>query len=34
LNLSGVFEVGGGLAGIGDGLTQGDSYRARSSPAC
>ena len=28
LNLSGVFEVGGGLAGIGDGLTQGDSYRA------
>jgi thiol:disulfide interchange protein DsbD len=28
LNLSGVFEVGGGLAGLGDGLTQGDSYRA------
>jgi thiol:disulfide interchange protein DsbD len=28
LNLSGVFEVGGGLAGIGDGLTQGESYRA------
>ncbi len=28
LNLSGVFEIGGGLAGIGDGLTQGDSYRA------
>jgi thiol:disulfide interchange protein/DsbC/DsbD-like thiol-disulfide interchange protein len=28
LNLSGVFEVGGGLAGVGDGLTQGDSYRA------
>jgi thiol:disulfide interchange protein/DsbC/DsbD-like thiol-disulfide interchange protein len=28
LNLSGVFEVGGGLAGIGDGLTQGDGYRA------
>ena len=28
LNLSGVFEVGGGLAGIGDSLTQGDSYRA------
>jgi len=28
LNLSGVFEVGGGLAGIGDGLTQGDSYHA------
>ncbi len=28
LNLSGVFEVGGGLAGMGDGLTQGDSYRA------
>jgi thiol:disulfide interchange protein DsbD len=28
LNLSGVFEVGGGLAGIGDGLTHGDSYRA------
>ena len=25
LNLSGVFEVGGGLAGVGDGLTQGDS---------
>src|SRR5882672_1018590 len=28
LNLSGVFEFGGGLAGIGDGLTQGDNYRA------
>jgi thiol:disulfide interchange protein len=28
LNLSGVFEVGGTLAGIGDGLTQGDGYRA------
>ncbi len=28
LNLSGVFEVGGGLAGVGDVLTQGDSYRA------
>jgi len=28
LNLSGVFEVGGGLAGVGDGLTQGDGYRA------
>ena len=28
LNLSGVFEVGGGLAGLGDSLTQGDSYRA------
>ena len=28
LNLSGVFEVGGGLAGVGDGLTQGDSYQA------
>jgi thiol:disulfide interchange protein DsbD len=28
LNLSGVFDVGGGLAGVGDGLTQGDSYRA------
>ncbi len=28
LNLSGVFEVGGGLAGMGDGLTRGDSYRA------
>jgi len=28
LNLSGVFEVGGGLAGIGDNLTQGDSYHA------
>jgi len=26
LNLSGVFEVGGGLAGVGDSLTQGDSY--------
>ena len=28
LNLSGVFEVGGGLAGVGDGLTRGDGYRA------
>jgi thiol:disulfide interchange protein DsbD len=28
LNLSGVFEVGGGLAGVGDGLTHGDGYRA------
>ena len=28
LNLSGVFEVGGGLAGVGDGLTLGDSNRA------
>jgi thiol:disulfide interchange protein/DsbC/DsbD-like thiol-disulfide interchange protein len=28
LNLSGVFEFGGGLAGIGDGLTQGESLRA------
>ena len=28
LNLSGVFEVGGGLAGVGDSLTQGDSYSA------
>lgn len=28
LNLSGVFEIGGGLAGVGDGLTKGDSYRA------
>jgi thiol:disulfide interchange protein DsbD len=28
LNLSGVFEVGGGLAGVGDKLTQGDSYSA------
>ena len=28
LNLSGVFEFGGGLAGIGDGLTQGESFRA------
>jgi thiol:disulfide interchange protein DsbD len=28
LNLSGVFEVGGGLAGVGDGLTQGESFRA------
>jgi thiol:disulfide interchange protein DsbD len=26
LNLSGVFEVGGGLAGVGDDLTRGDSY--------
>ena len=28
LNLSGVFEVGGGLSGVGDGLTQGDSMSA------
>jgi thiol:disulfide interchange protein DsbD len=28
LNLSGVFEIGGGLAGVGDGLTRGDGYRA------
>jgi thiol:disulfide interchange protein len=28
LNLSGVFEIGGGLAGAGDALTQGDGYRA------
>jgi thiol:disulfide interchange protein/DsbC/DsbD-like thiol-disulfide interchange protein len=28
LNLSGVFDVGGGLAGVGDNLTQGDSYAA------
>jgi thiol:disulfide interchange protein/DsbC/DsbD-like thiol-disulfide interchange protein len=28
LNLSGVFEFGGGLAGIGDGLTHGDGYSA------
>jgi len=28
LNLSGVFEVGGGLAGVGDALTQGDSVKA------
>jgi len=28
LNMSGVFEVGGGLASVGDGLTRGDSYRA------
>jgi thiol:disulfide interchange protein len=27
LNLSGVFEFGGGLAGVGDGLTHGDGYR-------
>ncbi len=26
LNLSGVFEVGGSLAGVGDNLTQGESY--------
>jgi thiol:disulfide interchange protein len=26
LNLSGVFEVGGGLAGVGDNLTHGNSY--------
>ena len=28
LNLSGVFEVGGALAGVGDELTQGEGYRA------
>src|SRR6266403_4752552 len=28
LNLSGVFEVGGGLAGVGEGLTRGEGYRA------
>jgi len=28
LNLSGVFELGGGSAGVGDGLTRGDGYRA------
>ena len=28
LNLSGVFEVGGGLAGVGDSLTHGDGLRA------
>jgi thiol:disulfide interchange protein/DsbC/DsbD-like thiol-disulfide interchange protein len=28
LNLSGVFEIGAGLAGVGDSLTHGDSYRA------
>ncbi|HMA00334.1 MAG TPA: thioredoxin family protein [Steroidobacteraceae bacterium] len=28
LNLSGVFEVGGGLAGVGDGLTRGEGHRA------
>src|SRR6202142_1752919 len=28
LNLSGVFEFGGGLAGVGDELTHGDGYRA------
>jgi thiol:disulfide interchange protein/DsbC/DsbD-like thiol-disulfide interchange protein len=28
LNLSGVFEFGGGLAGVGDGLTHGEGYRA------
>jgi thiol:disulfide interchange protein len=28
LNLSGVFEIGGGLAGVGDGLTRGDGYGA------
>jgi len=28
LNLSGVFEFGGGLAGLGDSLTQGDGLRA------
>ena len=28
LNLSGVFEIGGSLAGVGDGLTQGHGLRA------
>jgi thiol:disulfide interchange protein DsbD len=28
LNLSGVFEIGGGLAGVGDALTHGEGYRA------
>jgi thiol:disulfide interchange protein DsbD len=28
LNLSGVFEVGSGLEGVGDGLTRGEGYRA------
>src|SRR5579871_1819520 len=28
LNLSGVFEIGGGFAGVGDSLTRGDGYRA------
>ena len=28
LNLSGVFEIGGELAGVGDALNQGDGYRA------
>jgi thiol:disulfide interchange protein/DsbC/DsbD-like thiol-disulfide interchange protein len=28
LNLSGVFELGGGLAGVGDSLTHGDGLRA------
>ena len=28
LNLSGVFEMGGGLAGVGDSLTHGDGLRA------
>jgi thiol:disulfide interchange protein DsbD len=28
LNLSGVFEVGGSLAGVGDSLTQGNTYSA------
>jgi thiol:disulfide interchange protein DsbD len=28
LNLSGVFEIGAGLAGVGDDLTRGDGYRA------
>jgi thiol:disulfide interchange protein/DsbC/DsbD-like thiol-disulfide interchange protein len=28
LNLSGVFEIGGGLAGVGDGLTRGEGYSA------
>ena len=32
LNLSGVFEVGGGLAGVGDGLTRATTIARRSSP--
>lgn len=28
LNLSGVFDIGGQLVGVGEGLTQGDSYHA------
>ncbi len=34
LNLSGVFEIGGSLAGLGDGLTRGDSYRAAFFTGC